>query len=73
MGNDFSGPEYEATLNVFREALPRSWWNIYQGCLTSGFDPRDSMILLQTYILSQGLHGPELPDAHGPDSDIPDL
>ncbi len=35
-----------------RDGLPRSWWNIYQGCLQAGFDEEQSWTLLLQFILS---------------------
>lgn len=72
MPNDFDGnPNWEASLNLFRETTPRIWWNLYQGCLERGFSQSDSMVLLQTYIMAQGPHGSRPPEGSGPESDKP--
>ena len=64
--------ELEESLLVFRNVFPRCWWNIYQGCLEAGFDPRQSMSLLMTHILGQNPSGIRPPDASGPKSDSPE-
>jgi len=68
MGNQ---RELEESLLAFRNVLPRCWWNIYQGCLETGFDHLQSVALLMTYILAQNPSGIRPPDVHGPKSDNP--
>ena len=38
----------------FRDAYPRSWWALYEGCIEQGFKPQDALDLVKTYILSKG-------------------
>lgn len=69
---DFNGPEFEDTMNLFREVIPRTWWNIYQGCLQKGFNERQAFALVETYILSSNTNGIQPPDMDGPNSDLPE-
>lgn len=66
-------PKIKEQINAFREVIPRLWFNVYQGCLQAGFSEKDSMILLQTYILATNANGIIAPGPnHGPESDNPD-
>lgn len=51
-----------------RDGLPPMWFAIYQGCIATGFDERQSFALLQTYLLSQNPNGIRPPDEAGPSS-----
>lgn len=62
----------EDALVEMREVIPRMWWNLYQGCLQSGFDARQSFSLLNTYILSQNSAGIKPNDGSGPEVDLPE-
>lgn len=65
-------PDLEEAMVTMREVIPRTWWNIYQGCLESGFSPLQSMQLLHTYILAQNPNGIVPGNGSiGPDSDNP--
>lgn len=57
---------------TIRNAIPRLWWNMYQGSLQYGFTPEQAFQLLQTYILAQNPNGIRPPDGHGPSSDDPE-
>lgn len=64
--------ELEESLVNARNYLPRAWWNLYQGCLASGFDRLQAFVLLQTYILAQNPSGIRPAPGEGPGSDNPE-
>jgi hypothetical protein len=63
--------EMESLLVEVREFTPRLWWNLYQGSLEAGFDERQAMSLLHTFILSQNPKGIKPNVEDGPASDKP--
>ena len=65
-------PSMEAEMLKIRQELPRVWFNLYQGCLEAGFDDHASLLLTQTWILSQNPHGIRPDAARGPSSDEPE-
>ena len=38
----------------FRDAYPRSWRALYEGCMSQGFSKEETMDLIKTYIISKG-------------------
>ena len=65
-------PNFDEELTTVRNTIPRLWWNIYQGCITAGFNELQSFILTQTYILGQNPYGIRPNDTSGPKTDKPD-
>lgn len=61
--------EIEQGMMGLRDITTRAWWNIYQGCLSQGFDERQAFNLLQTYILGQNPNGSRPASDIGPRSD----
>ncbi len=57
---------------LFRSILPRTWRNLYEGCVHEGFDTHQAFLLLQTYILAQNPNGSCPPGGNGPDVDKPE-
>ena len=54
--------DMDQSLAQLRDGLPRIWWSIYVGCVESGFNSRQSLGLVQTFILSQSQAGAKAPD-----------
>lgn len=54
---------------AMRDAIPRVWWNLYQGSLTVGFDERQSMSLVMAWMMAQNPHGIRPDNLSGPKSD----
>lgn len=62
-------PKIEENLIVFRELIPRTWWNLYQGLLQTGFEDHTALALLHSYVLGSAASR-IVPDAgKGPASD----
>jgi hypothetical protein len=62
--------EDEQARASFRDGLPPMWWNLYQGCLQTGFSEKQGMWLLACFILAQNPYGIRPPDApEGPKPD----
>lgn len=59
----------EQDLARLRDITPRIYWSIYQGCLATGFNPIQSFVLLQTWILSQCPNGIQPSSTQGPNTD----
>lgn len=54
------GPErqnLEQAIAQAGEIFPRTWREVFNGCIREGFNHHESMELLKTYILSQNPHG----------------
>lgn len=49
--------ELDEALATIRDVLPRTWRQLYEGCLAAGFGPSEAMDLVKTYILSQNQRG----------------
>lgn len=64
-----SDQNFDQSLASMRDAIPRIWWSLYQGCLAAGFDQRQSFGLVQTYILGQNPYGIQPPTDSGPKPD----
>ena len=64
--------EREQQMAELRDAMPRMWWNLYQGYLMVGFTPYQAFSLVQTAIL--GIHSggirPNNVDGPNPDTEV---
>lgn len=52
----------DRAMSYLADTLPPLWWNLYKGCYESGFSPTESFQIVQTYIMSTGVKGINLPD-----------
>ena len=49
--------EIEQDIATMRDIYPRTWRQLFLGCVKEGFTPAQSMDLVKTYILSQNIVG----------------
>lgn len=54
--------EMDQTLATFTEFFPQLWHGLYEGLQREGFNADTALILLQTYIISQGSCNMIIPD-----------
>lgn len=65
----YNEPPFDQALAAFRDGMPRIWWNLYQGLLSTGFQKTQAFSLLTAYILSQNPNGIRPDNQPGPNTD----